>query len=134
MLFFITTIAILHTGVVLLICERKVIMNRKIGKLIQERRELLGLSLEDVAKEVGVVRTSIFRWEHGETRTIRSSHIQKLSIVLGLSIEELLGIKEPKGDPEIIKYRQSIRKELRKINDIAILKQIETIVKTFTEQ
>lgn len=109
-------------------------MNRKIGKLIQERRELLGLSLEEVAKEIGVVRTSVFRWEHGETRTIKSSHIQKLSTVLGLSIEELLGMKEPKGDPEIIKYRQSIRKELRKINDIAILKQIETIVKTFTEQ
>ena len=109
-------------------------MNRKVGKLLNERRTALGLSLEEVANRVGVNHTSLFRWEKGETRTIRSSHLMKLADTLGFTIEELILAEEPKGDPNIIKYKKEIERELELIDNVDTLKQIKRIIKTFTRQ
>lgn len=106
-------------------------MKTDIGATIKERRILLGLSLEDVAKELGVYRSTVLSWENGKTKTIKNAHIILLSKVLSLSVRELLGLEEPKGDPEIIKCRLEIEKDLKNIDDISTLFQIKAIVKTF---
>jgi repressor LexA len=57
----------------------------KIGRLIKNRREALGLSQQDVANHVNVTKSAISRWESGEVKNMGRSKIQKLAEVLKLS-------------------------------------------------
>lgn len=54
-----------------------------IGELMREKRQELGMSLEDVGKIVGVNRTTIQRWETG-AMNIDRKHIQAISNTLHL--------------------------------------------------
>lgn len=66
----------------------------KIGRLIKNRREALGLSQQDVANHVNVTKSAISRWESGEVKNMGRSKIQKLAEVLKLSpVDIVLGKK-----------------------------------------
>lgn len=77
----------------------------KIGDLIKERREALGLSQQEVANYVDVTKSAVSRWESGEVENMGRSKIQKLSeilkispvsIVLGEDIENMIPYKTKK--------------------------------------
>ena len=53
-----------------------------IGKLIKERRLLLGLTLEDVGDKVGVGKSTVRKWEEGTIKSIRSDKLESLADVL----------------------------------------------------
>ena len=55
------------------------------GERIRIQREKLGLSYTDIAKNVGVNRTTIMRYEKGETEKMSISLIPALSKVLQCS-------------------------------------------------
>lgn len=66
--------------------------------IICYRRSELKLTLEDIAKRVGVSRSTVQRWENGEIKNLGKNRIASLAAVLQVSPEYLLGWSE---DPAI---------------------------------
>lgn len=62
-----------------------------VGERIRQRREALGLTLEAVANELGVNRSTVKRYESGETQRIPLSTIEKLARVLRTTTAYLMG-------------------------------------------
>lgn len=56
-----------------------------IGKIIKNRRNELGLTLDDVGKAVGVGKSTVKKWEDGYISNMRRDKIAALSKVLKLS-------------------------------------------------
>ncbi|HEX3025918.1 MAG TPA: helix-turn-helix transcriptional regulator [Clostridia bacterium] len=97
-----------------------------IGNRIRERRESLGLTLEEIGTRLGVNRSTVKRYESGETKRIPISTIKKLASILNTTPEYLLGLdqsKEGSGnkeefDPDVIilaRLVQNIPKEKREM-------------------
>lgn len=62
-----------------------------IGERIKSRRLELGLTLEDIGKILGVNRSTVKRYENGETKRISPKTIEKLSVILKTTPEYLAG-------------------------------------------
>ena len=60
---------------------------------IREQRQLLGLSQEELAKILGVERSTVTKWENGDSKP-RANMLVKLANVLGCSVDVLLCAKE----------------------------------------
>ena len=86
----------------------------EIGALLKSRRELLGLTLEDVAEAVGINKSTILRWESGEVKNMKRDKISKLADILQISPLEILGM-EPKNDSLEIKSIAA-----KNLNDLSI--------------
>lgn len=78
-------------------------------KFIKTLREERGISQADIAKKLGISRTSYIAFEQNK-RDISLGEIEKLSSILGFSFEEL----EQKEMPNYEKYHQMILAFLRK--------------------
>ena len=62
----------------------------KLGKLLAERREFLGLSQQDVATAIGTNKSTISRYETGDIDNMRRDRIYKLASVLKLSTKVIM--------------------------------------------
>ena len=62
----------------------------KRGKLIKDRRKAKGWKQHHLASKLGVSRSSVSQWETGETEAISAEYVYKLSILLDISISDLL--------------------------------------------
>ena len=60
-------------------------MTKGIGKIIKKNRLELNLTLEDVAKAVGVSKSTVQRWESGQINNMRRDRIDALSKILQIS-------------------------------------------------
>ena len=58
---------------------------------IKTRRKELGITLEDIGKYVGVSKGTVQRWETGGISNMRRDRIKKLSEILKISPDMLLG-------------------------------------------
>ena len=65
-------------------------MGEEIGRKISDRRKLLGLTLEEVANEVGVGRSTVRKWENGMIKNMGRDKIQALAKVLQINPIELV--------------------------------------------
>lgn len=83
-------------------------------KNLRELRATYGLSQEDVAKAVGVSRTSIVATEKGD-RELSSAELGKLADFLGVDMLDLL----TQDMPNYAKYREMIVELLRKYTHYA---------------
>lgn len=71
--------------------------SKEIINLIKKMREEKGWSLEELARRVGVAKSTLSRYESGQ-REFPINDIGQYADVLGTTVEYLLGIeKEPKG-------------------------------------
>ena len=70
-----------------------------LGEKIVEGRKKLGMSQELFADKMGVTRQMVSRWELNEA-TPRMQKIEKISEVLGVSVEDLLNGKEINPSPK----------------------------------
>lgn len=59
--------------------------------IIRTRREDLKLTLEDIARFIGVSAATVHRWESGEIKNLRRDKIAKLSEILKVEPEQLIG-------------------------------------------
>lgn len=59
-----------------------------LGERIQKAREERGIAQAEMARRVGVVTTTAWRWEHGQS-TPRPSDLTRLAEVLGVTKEWL---------------------------------------------
>ncbi len=74
----------------------------KFGNRLYKLRCSAGLSQTEVANKVGVTNKSVSKWENGATKP-STNVLRKLADLFGISIEELLTLREEKKMPEIIK-------------------------------
>ncbi len=59
--------------------------------LVKSRRKALGLTMEDVAKGVGVSKATVQRWESGEIANVRRDKIASLANTLKTTPSYLMG-------------------------------------------
>ena len=71
-----------------------------IGKLIKRKRKEKGLTLEKVANEVGVGKSTVSKWERGAILNMKKDKIDALSIVLDINPLVFIYGTEPNFDPE----------------------------------
>lgn len=63
-------------------------------ELIKARRKELDITLEEIGDYVGVSKTTVQRWESGNISNMRRDRIKKLSEILQLDVEALIGTEE----------------------------------------
>jgi transcriptional regulator with XRE-family HTH domain len=74
------------------------------GARIAQARERAGLSQLDVAKKLGITQQSIAALER-KANVVRSDTLIKLAQVLGVSVNEVLGVDQPKPKPFVARGR-----------------------------
>ncbi len=72
------------------------------GNRLYGLRKAAGLSQSQVAEKIGVTNKSVSRWENGNTKP-STEMLRRLSDLFGISVEELLTLRDKKVSPEIIK-------------------------------
>lgn len=78
-------------------------MDMKTGYRIKERREALTMSAEKLAEKVGVVKTTIYRYEKGSIDKISAETIEAIAYVLQTTPDYLLGkTDDPSIDPSVL--------------------------------
>ena len=75
---------------------------KEIGKRIMELRKAKGLSQEELAKDLGIPRTSMVQLEQGN-RGVDALELHRLSILLEFSLDEFLSKDYNRSSPEILK-------------------------------
>lgn len=58
---------------------------------LKKLRQEMGYSVEELAQDVGVSKTTVHRWENGEIKNLRQENIGKLAQTLHTSPSNLLG-------------------------------------------
>ena len=61
------------------------------GQRIKERRKQLEMSADDVAAELGVSRSTIFRYENGHIEKVPANVLEKLALILRTTPAYLMG-------------------------------------------
>ena len=62
-----------------------------VGKRIQERREAIGLSVDEMAEALGKDRSTIYRYERGDIEKLPTSVLEPLSKILNTTPSYLMG-------------------------------------------
>ena len=81
-----------------------------IGERIKKRREELQLTLDDIAKKLGVARQTVFKYENDIVKKIPYDKVEQLSSVLKVSPSYLFGWDEeqPKDAMFSLKEAQNL--------------------------
>ncbi len=64
----------------------------EINYLISERRKALHLTLEDIARHVGVSKSTVKKWESGYIKNMKRDKMALLAEILEISPIDLLGV------------------------------------------
>ena len=77
--------------------------NKVIGERIEQRRKQLGLTLDDIAQEIGVAKSTVQRYERGTIETIKLPIIEAIASIMSVNPSWLCG-KTDDMTPEKNKY------------------------------
>lgn len=80
-----------------------------IGKLINKRRNELGLTLEEVGNAVGVSKSTVKKWENGFISNMKRDKISELAKILKLNPVSLITGEETISDTEIYENFDNIK-------------------------
>ena len=84
---------------------------------LKELRKKKGLTLEELAKEIGVTKATISRWESGE-RGLKISQLQKLADYFNVSVGYLLGNTDmPRDIVKNYNYKQEINSFIKDLEE-----------------
>ena len=88
--------------------------SKEIGQRIKTLREEIGMSQQDLAGRLGILRPTISQMERGERR-ITPEEIVKMSKILNTSVEYLMGMED---QPEVVlqERREKMAKPQMRIN------------------
>jgi transcriptional regulator with XRE-family HTH domain len=78
-------------------------LKKGIGDRIKARREELGMSQDDLAKKIGVVRGTIFRYEGGQIESMGWERVMAIADALHTDPNTLCGWDLGSGD-KLLKY------------------------------
>ena len=93
-----------------------------IGKKIRERRKELGMTLDELARAVGVSKQTIFRYEDRTIENIPIDKLHKIAGKLNVSIAYLLELKVEVGYEDFIALKE--KEGFREL--ISILKEMDS--------
>ena len=93
---------------------------------IKKRREEIGLTLEDVAKFVGVSKSTAHKWESGFIKNMRRDKVIKLSEILQVSPMDFL-TKEACMSNAIIQKKVPLNEEQTHLFNALILSVFGTL-------
>lgn len=71
-------------------CIKRYTMYMELKDIILAYKEKSGKSDADIAREIGVDRSTVTRWSHGIVRKVSKEVMERLSALLGYNIEPLL--------------------------------------------
>ncbi|WP_164971617.1 helix-turn-helix transcriptional regulator [Clostridium tetani] len=93
--------------------------NMKMNEKIKNRREDLGLTLQDIGDFIGVSKATVQRYESGEIKNLKLESIEKLATILNVSPVYLTGWEESvtDNDKEDTK-KTTLLSNFNKLNDI----------------
>ena len=77
------------------------IIFEKVGKRLKQARELRHITLEDAGKKVDVHKSTVLRWENGETEKIKLPVIEILANCYNVNPVWLMGYDVPMERHEI---------------------------------
>ena len=63
--------------------------NARVARAIARAREDLGITQTELARRLGLSRTAVYNWEHGET-TPSANRLREVARALGLDLEVLV--------------------------------------------
>ena len=69
---------------------------KEMGKRIKQKREDLNMTMEELGKKLGVTKSTISKYERGEVKQIKRSHLDDLAKILHCSPEWLMGFDNAK--------------------------------------
>ena len=107
--------------------------NLPINIIIKNRRIELGYTLEFVANKLGVAKSTVLRWENGETTNIKIYQFNALCEILFLDPKFVLNSEEGEAPEaaEIVLKRKSICSKLDKIKTLEDLNKIDALIEVF---
>lgn len=90
-----------------------------IGEIMKERREQLGLTLEQIGEYIGVGKATVQRYESGEIKNLKQETIEKLSQILKVTPSYLMGWEEKKPSAFIERFGNEDfnEEELQELDD-----------------
>ena len=99
------------------------------GARLGALRQAAGLSVRELARQIGINHSTIVFWEKNNTLP-RSEVLLPMAQSLGVSVEELLGGKPPKAKPAGSRARQTFESvaELPRRQQAKILDVVEAFV------
>ena len=86
-----------------------------IGERIKQRREELGVSVEELAKRLGKHRATIYRYESNEIANLPTNVLEPLAIALETTPAALMGWEDDSQNIEILKFDNLFPVETKKI-------------------
>lgn len=83
--------------------------NAEIGERIKHARDLRGATLEDIAKKVGVTKSTIQRYENGKINTIKIPVVESIAVSLDVNPAWIVGKSDImelplQKQPQILQY------------------------------
>ncbi len=84
---------------------------------INTKRKELGLTLEEIAKYIGVSKSTVKKWESGYIKNMRRDKIEKLATILDVSPIDILqsGDVCPMVQPPSVQLTASLEKQLSEL-------------------
>ncbi|MBQ2931304.1 MAG: helix-turn-helix transcriptional regulator [Clostridia bacterium] len=84
---------------------------------INTKRKELGLTLEEIAKYVGVSKSTVKKWESGYIKNMRRDKIKKLAAILDVSPIDILqsGDAYPTPEPVNVQLTAPLEKQLSEL-------------------
>lgn len=70
--------------------------SEQIGQRIKDRRDEIGLTLDDIATEIGVAKSTVMRYEKGTIEKIKLPVIEAIARVLNVNPSWLIGKSDDK--------------------------------------
>lgn len=74
------------------------IIYEKVGNRLKRAREMNGITLEDAGAKVGVHKSTVLRWENGETEKFKIPTLETLASYYNVSPSWLMGYDVPMRD------------------------------------
>ena len=108
-------------------------MKDDICLIIKNRRLELGYTLEYVGKKLGVAKSTIMRWENGETSEIKFAQLKTLCSVLHLNIKTFLdeNYNEVPEKADVVLKREAVIDKIQKVKTIEDLDKIDSLIEVF---
>lgn len=108
--------------------------NEVLGKRIEQRRKELGLTLDDIAQEIGVAKSTIQRYEKGTIGKIKLPVIEAIARVISVNPSWLCG-KTNDSTPETISLpSEAIPIDLSAYHRIPILGRISAGLPLYADE
>lgn len=108
---------------------------KTINVIIKDRRIELGYSLEFVANKLGVAKSTVLRWENGETTNIKIYQFNALCDILYLDPKFVMNGGEGKQpeSAEMILKRKALFSKIEKIDNLEDLNKIDALIEVFVK-